>query len=487
MKNKTTSAQMQILLILFFLPSLFSFLPGKMEKNSGGDLFAQGSGSWAPKADVPGQPYPGPGRGYAVGFSIGAKGYIGTGTATSVFTPTYFKDFWEYDQATNVWTQKADFGGGVRYNAVGFSIGNKGYIGTGSDGGNAKKDFWEWSQATNTWIKKADYPFVRSVAIGFSIGSKGYIGTGSDFISAKNDFYEWDQATNIWTQKANFGGGTRLSAVGFSIGTKGYVGTGANTATGQYTPPTGLLNDFWEWDRTTNVWTQKANFGGAARYEAVGFSIANKKGYIGTGYDGVNATKDFWEWDQAANTWTVKAKYPGCTGASPYGRGEGAVGFSIGCYGYVGTGATVKDIDSITGVHGVACKDFWEYTPDPLPANCCVLVADISGPDTVCIGSNAFISASGGTNYSWSTGATTATITVNQSVSTTYTVIVSDANGCSDVVTVTVPVKNCCTATAVVSSDPSSTVCVGQQVFISASGGTTYSWNTGVTTANIVA
>ncbi|TAL61911.1 MAG: hypothetical protein EPN85_03715, partial [Bacteroidetes bacterium] len=44
-----------------------------------------------------------------------------------------------------------------------------------------------------------------------------------------------------------------------------------------------------------------------------------------------------------------------------------------------------------------------------------------------------------------------------------------------------------CTATAVISSDPSSTVCVGQNVFISASGGITYSWNTGATTANIVA
>ena len=41
------------------------------------------------------------------------------------------KDFWEYDPATNAWTQKADFGGTARLDAVGFSIGSKGYIGTG--------------------------------------------------------------------------------------------------------------------------------------------------------------------------------------------------------------------------------------------------------------------------------------------------------------------------------------------------------------------
>ena len=33
--------------------------------------------------------------------------------------------------AANTWTQKADFGGTARCGAVGFSIGSKGYIGTG--------------------------------------------------------------------------------------------------------------------------------------------------------------------------------------------------------------------------------------------------------------------------------------------------------------------------------------------------------------------
>ena len=46
----------------------------------------------------------------------------------------HYKDFWEYDPAANIWTQKADFGGTEREYAVGFSIGSKGYIGTGYDG-----------------------------------------------------------------------------------------------------------------------------------------------------------------------------------------------------------------------------------------------------------------------------------------------------------------------------------------------------------------
>ena len=39
----------------------------------------------------------------------------------------------------NTWVQKADFGGIARSGAVGFSIGSKGYIGTGWDGGTKKK------------------------------------------------------------------------------------------------------------------------------------------------------------------------------------------------------------------------------------------------------------------------------------------------------------------------------------------------------------
>ena len=49
----------------------------------------------------------------AVGFSIGGKGYIGTG---AIWSPTwiYYKDFWEYDPVANTWTQKEDVGGTAR-------------------------------------------------------------------------------------------------------------------------------------------------------------------------------------------------------------------------------------------------------------------------------------------------------------------------------------------------------------------------------------
>ena len=57
------------------------------------------------------------------------------------------------------WIQKADFAGGDRSNAVGFSIGNKGYVATGVDASRGlRNDFWEFDPISGNWTKKADFP-----------------------------------------------------------------------------------------------------------------------------------------------------------------------------------------------------------------------------------------------------------------------------------------------------------------------------------------
>ncbi len=282
----------------------------------------------------------------AVGFSIGNKGYIGTGSDGR----SYNTDFWEYDPGTNIWTQKADFGGTARYGATGFAIGAKGYIGTGLATDGRKKDFWEYDPGTNIWIQKADFGgTARYGATGFVIGSKGYIGTGYG-ISVAKDFWEFDPGTNIWTQKADFGGRARGGATGFAIGTKGYIGTGLFQNSGE-------AKDFWEYDPGTNIWIQKADFGGTARDAATGFSIGNK-GYIGTGVESTfifgYPMKDFWEYDPGTNIWIQKADFGGTAR-------DAAIGFAIGTNGYIGFGF---DDNS-------SKNDLWKYstTGEVLPVS----------------------------------------------------------------------------------------------------------------------
>src|SRR3989344_6071306 len=266
----------------------------------------------------------------AAGFSIGTTGYIGTGVR-ELTGIDYKKNFWAWDQTTDTWTQKADFGGVDRSGAVGFSINGKGYMGIGYNSLLAQsllKDFWQYDPATDKWTQKTNFGGIeRRGATGVSIttSGRGYIGTGSDSmeINLYKDFWEYNPTTDAWTQKTDFGGVARNLATSFAIGSKGYLGTGQGASS--------LLRDFWTYDSTTDKWTQKADFGGTARKGAVGFSI-DDRGYTGTGSN----TRDFWEYcgeedNCTPNTWTQKADFVGVERSY-------ATGFSVGGKGYMGTG-----------------------------------------------------------------------------------------------------------------------------------------------------
>ncbi|HXH18837.1 MAG TPA: choice-of-anchor L domain-containing protein, partial [Chitinophagales bacterium] len=101
---------------------------------------------------------------------------------------------------------------------------------------------------------------------------------------------------------------------------------------------------------------------------------------------------------------------------------------------------------------------------------------------SICNGASATLTATGGTSYTWSTGATTASITVNPSTTTTYNVTVTDAGGCTATASSTVTVTSTLTASI---TPPSAAVCLGSTITLTASGGTTYSWSTGATTQSI--
>jgi PKD repeat protein len=92
---------------------------------------------------------------------------------------------------------------------------------------------------------------------------------------------------------------------------------------------------------------------------------------------------------------------------------------------------------------------------------------------TICSGGAVQLTGSGGTDYEWNTGATTQSITEIPSVNTTYTVTVTDANGCSTTDDVTVTVSNF----LVISVSNDTTICEGNPVQLIAGGGNTFSWS----------
>ena len=107
-------------------------------------------------------------------------------------------------------------------------------------------------------------------------------------------------------------------------------------------------------------------------------------------------------------------------------------------------------------------------------------VVSISGADSVCSGNSTTLTASGGGTYSWNTGSTSSSITINPSSITSYTVTVSNGT-CSARDSATVKVN----PLPIVTLSGNNSICVGSNTTITASGGATYLWNTGATTAGI--
>jgi len=147
------------------------------------------------------------------------------------------------------------------------------------------------------------------------------------------------------------------------------------------------------------------------------------------------------------------------------------------------TGATVTASPvatttyTVIGTSAAGCTDTTNVTVTVSSS----LVASVSGKDTVCAGSSTALTAAGGSTYKWSTGSTNATINVSPASTTTYKVVVSSGS-CKDSTNVTVTVEPTITP-SVSASAP--TICSGNSTTLTASGGTTYLWNTGQTSSSI--
>ncbi|MCB0402054.1 MAG: gliding motility-associated C-terminal domain-containing protein [Flavobacteriales bacterium] len=124
------------------------------------------------------------------------------------------------------------------------------------------------------------------------------------------------------------------------------------------------------------------------------------------------------------------------------------------------------------------CKDTTSHlvTVNPLP------VVSISGNTTICNGQATTLLATGGGGYTWNTGGILDSITVNPTSTTTYTVVVTDANSCVDSSSITVLVN----PLPVISINGTDSICLGNTSTLVAGGALQYNWNTGDTTGSIV-
>lgn len=81
-------------------------------------------------------------------FVINGYGYVATGYRQGVINTT-----WEYNPATDLWTEKTALEGTARTNAIGITINNRGFILTGRSGNSYFDDVWEF----HPFEKQVDY------------------------------------------------------------------------------------------------------------------------------------------------------------------------------------------------------------------------------------------------------------------------------------------------------------------------------------------
>jgi hypothetical protein len=152
------------------------------------------------------------------------------------------------------------------------------------------------------------------------------------------------------------------------------------------------------------------------------------------------------------------------------------------------TGATTSSINvaqsgsySVTVTNDGGCSTTSAATTVTVNANP-VATISASGATTFCEGGSVTLTASEGSSYLWSTGATTSSINVTQSGS--YSVTVTNADGCSTTSSATTVTVNANPAATIGASGPT-TFCTGGSVTLAASAGSSYLWSTGATTSSI--
>ncbi|MEZ4792877.1 MAG: T9SS type A sorting domain-containing protein, partial [Gelidibacter sp.] len=162
------------------------------------------------------------------------------------------------------------------------------------------------------------------------------------------------------------------------------------------------------------------------------------------------------------------------TGGASYIWSTGATTSSI----TVNPASTTTYSVTALGLLGInSDTDQVTVTVDPLPT------VGAGADVTINAGESTTLTATGGSTYVWSTGATTPSISVSPAATTTYTVTGTTANGCSASDTVTVTVLTGGTVTA--SAGPDVSICEGDSTTLTATGGASYLWSTGATTSSI--
>lgn len=122
------------------------------------------------------------------GFTINGKGYT-----------KIYNQLWEYDPQTDSWLAKSPFPGLAQLSSVAFVQNNMGYLicGYGSTYSDLSGEVWEYNPVTDSWSQLPDFPGSnRRYSSGVSVGERCFMGTGTNGTNF-NDFWEFEKYADV--------------------------------------------------------------------------------------------------------------------------------------------------------------------------------------------------------------------------------------------------------------------------------------------------
>ena len=284
--------------------------------------------------------FPGDARIGAVAFFINGKGYYGLGDDSANYKVEnklvsgsmvnfnargYRKDWWQYDPATDNWTQLNNFPGGQLAYASAISHKGKGYVFWGYDtlyttGSNAVETFyspyvWEYNPTNDSWKlldslpTVAPIPAVRSEAAIMTLTNNRdslriYTGLGRGSVANSNlsDWWEFNPDTNAgrWKKMQDLPATGRygVSTIQFS-----YLGYVVNGYDGTW------LREFYEYNGRGDNWQRFPDYRDSARFAGASFTLF-RTGYAGMGFRGNSEThKNFNRWVIDTSTIIVTTRF----------------------------------------------------------------------------------------------------------------------------------------------------------------------------------
>ena len=144
--------------------------------------------------------FPGGGRFFATGFYANGNIYVGTGDNNDNKVDAA-NDMWQYNPTTSTWTSVASVPGVVRRQACSFTINNYGFVSGGCYGATtttAMNDMWKYDAINNKWTQEASYPPCQCYSsVGFTIGNMGYIGTGTIGLDDTSAFWQYTASDSV--------------------------------------------------------------------------------------------------------------------------------------------------------------------------------------------------------------------------------------------------------------------------------------------------